>query len=834
LSSLKRQLDLLNSAFKQSAPEEAPALTETKLQQEASARERKLAELSAEVESLRKALQAREIELSKQKAALSRAEEIRKLTLSRCHQFQTRLEEQLQVYRQQRAWRVMLWCRKVYALAFAPHRAGKGNLLRFAISTLAGRPSLNDQELSFPSLPRYLPKQFMEPFEPLGPGASSYAVTSVIGSDSDLPVLPRPRKYDIIVLAIIDFDFRFQRPQQLAVRFAREGHRVFWVSPTRYLPSSSSRPYDLLELDENLWEIHLRGQQSDIYMGSLDDTTARQLVDALTQLYQDCGIVENCALVQLPFWRQVALGLRSAFGTTILYDCMDDWETFPSFGPFNIAEERLLASEADVLLATAQNLVEKFERRGAAPQLVRNAADFEFFSKDDGRDRVLRGVRRPIVGYFGAIADWLDLDLVYQVAQSRPRYSFVLIGDVFDHDTSRLQSLPNVHLLGHKEYSEIPHYLREFDVCIIPFLVNDVTNATDPVKLYEYFSQGKPVVATAMAELLPRGDLIYISRDAGEFANNIDQALVEDADQMRPRRINFAASNTWTHRYAAIDAEIRKVFPSVSIIIVTHNSRNFLGPCLDSVLRNTTCPNFDIILVDNASQDDTPSLVNRYASTCKHVQGFCLSENLGFAAGNNIGVNHSTADYIVFLNADTLVTAGWLEILIRHHRKDAAIGLLTAVTNFAGNEIKINVDYENQADMEQFAAYLNRAYFGKAFDVAAAPLYCALMPRRVWNIVGELDESFGIGMFEDDDLSMRVRQAGFRVVAAEDCFIHHFGQGSFSKLTSGQYERTFEKNRRLYEQKWRTTWKAHQLRSGVRPVREDSRFDPALFCKPRD
>ncbi len=128
---------------------------------------------------------------------------------------------------------------------------------------------------------------------------------------------------------------------------------------------------------------------------------------------------------------------------------------------------------------------------------------------------------------------------------------------------------------------------------------------------------------------------------------------------------------------------------------------------------------------------------------------------------------------------------------MRHFRKDGTIGLLTPVTNFAGNETKINVDYENQAEMEEFAASLMRKYSGRAFELEVAALYCALIPRRVWESVGNLDETFAIGMFEDDDLSMRVRAAGYRVVAAEDCFIHHFGQGSFSKLDAGDYQRVF-------------------------------------------
>jgi GT2 family glycosyltransferase len=86
-------------------------------------------------------------------------------------------------------------------------------------------------------------------------------------------------------------------------------------------------------------------------------------------------------------------------------------------------------------------------------------------------------------------------------------------------------------------------------------------------------------------------------------------------------------------------------------------------------------------------------------------------------------------------------------------------------------------------------------------------------------------------MFEDDDLSLRVRQAGFGVFAAEDTFIHHFGQGSFSKLAGETYNRIFETNRKRFEEKWNQPWVAHRTRPGVRPAYEEKRFDPAEFVR---
>jgi GT2 family glycosyltransferase len=565
----------------------------------------------------------------------------------------------------------------------------------------------------------------------------------------------------------------------------------------------------------------------------LDQVGATCLLDSLHHVYRGCGVVESCAIIQLPFWRQLALGLRSTFGARVLYDCMDDWETFPGIGAFNLSEERHLAGECDVLVVTAQKLVEKFSPKGLAPLLARNAADFDRFAAPTGEPPLSETMRRPVVGYFGAIADWMDLDLVAEVARLRPQYSFVLIGEVFGRDTSGLKRLPNVHLLGHREYEEIPLYLREFDACMIPFLVNQVTDATDPVKLYEYLSQGKPVVATNMAELASFSELVYIGRDASDFATKLDQAVGEQGETLRERRVEFARANTWVHRVESIDSAVRKTFPLVSVLIVAHNSSEFVRPCIESLLRNTTYPSVEFVFVDNGSTDGTQELLRTYAEANPGFRVFFLEENRGFAGGNNFAAKHASGEYFIFLNADTMATVGWVEFLLRHCRKDRTIGLLTAVTNFAGNEVKIDIDYKNREEMESFAAHLAQAHQGEVFDLDVAPLYCALMPRVVWERVGELDERFEIGMFEDDDLSMRVRAAGLRVAAAADCFIHHFGQGSFSQLAREDYQRIFDRNRRLFEQKWNKTWEPHRPRAGARPAHEEEKFDPRTFNRAR-
>ena len=791
--------------------------------------------LRAKIQSLADERRAAENSRNHLAARLRQADEARAFVQGEIDLYRSRFQNDLAAYRSQRAWKVMLACRKAYTLY---HRS-KAQFLAWVLGLPFVRTGpLEEHELTFPDIVNYIPATFRRSWldiktpdiqtpdtdSPQPPAQAAEPPLSAVETP------PQRDQYDEVILAIIDFDFRFQRPQQIAAEFARKGHRVFWISPTRFLPISSPHAYDVLPLRDNLWEIHVRSRQPDIYMGDLEPDVVAAMAEALGHLYRDFAIAEHTVLAQLPFWRRLALQLRAAYGSKLLYDCMDDWETFENMGKFNVSEEKLLVQESDVLVVTGAELQRKYQAQGLNPVLARNGADFPFFSQARPND-LLAGIPKPIVGYFGAIADWIDLDLVYAVAKGRPQYSFVMIGQVFGRDISQLESLPNVRMLGSQPYADIPAYLYHFDACTIPFLINQVTKATDPVKLYEYFSLGKPVVATNMAELAQCSDLVYIGHDAEDFARQLDLAVSENDPELPRRRIDFARANTWASRVEDIDRATRQTFPLVSILIVSYNSAQFVRPCLDSILRNTSYPSYEVILVDNASTDHSVELVKEYAGRDSRLRLIALPENLGFAGGNNHAVSQSRGEHLVFLNIDTMVTSGWIERLLRHVRQDPSIGLLCPVTNFAGNEIKINVDYTDSRGMERFARSLAAAKNGQRTEIQVAPLYCALLSRALWDRIGEMDTRYEIGMFEDDDLSLRVRQAGFGTFAAEDCFIHHFGQGSFSKLAPEAYNRIFEANRRRFEEKWNQPWLPHRTRPGVRPAFEEARFDPLEFTR---
>ena len=386
----------------------------------------------------------------------------------------------------------------------------------------------------------------------------------------------------------------------------------------------------------------------------------------------------------------------------------------------------------------------------------------------------------------------------------------MLLGGVFGVDVDRLKALPNVSLLGQQPYATMPQYLYHFDVCLIPFKVNPTTEATDPVKLYEYLSAGKPVVSVALPELEPYRDLLYLASDADDFLGQLDRAVAEDDPDLVQRRRQFAARHSWTDRYQRIHTALSEACDPASVVVVTYNNMVLTQVCLESILRNTGHPNYEVIVVDNASTDGTQAYLRHMAARHPEVRVILNATNDGFARANNQGVAASRGRHLVLLNNDTVVPPGWLPRLVEHLR-DPDIGLVGPVTNFVGNEAKVEVSYATCGDMERFAAERARRYEGQIADIHMLAMFCVAMRRETYDQVGPLDEQFGIGMFEDDDYAQRLRAHGYRVVCAADVFVHHVGQAAFKRLIErGEYDALFERNRRAYEEKWNVQWKRHE------------------------
>ncbi len=336
------------------------------------------------------------------------------------------------------------------------------------------------------------------------------------------------RKHDVICFSIIDWEFRYQRPQQMMSQFAAHGHRVFYISTSRFHAAGQGAAPRVRLIKENVWEVQLTTAAAiDVYGDPRPADVEQSLHASLAALRREYHIGTAVSYVMIASWAQTALDARDAWQWPVLYDCMDEWENFPGIRPAVLRAECALVDHCNLLIVSATRLEQKWKDRSRPTVLARNGVDADFYAERCQPNTLLDGVAHPIVGYFGAIAEWFDIDLMTRVARERPQYQFVLLGGVFGVDTKALAALPNVSLLGQQPYQAMPQYAWHFDVCMIPFEVNPITDATDPVKLYEYLSAGKPVVSVAMEEVKAYRDLVYIADDADQFLEHLDTAVAD-------------------------------------------------------------------------------------------------------------------------------------------------------------------------------------------------------------------------------------------------------------------------------------------------------------------
>jgi glycosyltransferase involved in cell wall biosynthesis len=147
------------------------------------------------------------------------------------------------------------------------------------------------------------------------------------------------------------------------------------------------------------------------------------------------------------------------------------------------------------------------------------------------------------LGFFGLIRDWVDLDLLAEVARARPEWHIVMIGDSAV-DLSPYRTLPNMHFLGHRSYADLPAYCKGFDMGLIPFKINDLTRAVNPIKLREYLAAGLPVVSTPLPEVILYSHLIEVADTAEEFVCAVKASLASAPDARSLRRTAMA-QETW-------------------------------------------------------------------------------------------------------------------------------------------------------------------------------------------------------------------------------------------------------------------------------------------------
>lgn len=232
-----------------------------------------------------------------------------------------------------------------------------------------------------------------------------------------------------------------------------------------------------------------------------------------------------------------------------------------------------------------------------------------------------------------------------------------------------------------------------------------------------------------------------------------------------------------------------------SIIIPTFNQWDYTRQCLDSIREYTVDP-CEIIVVDNGSTDETVRILR----TMNDVILIENETNKGFPAACNQGLRVARGEQFLMLNNDVVVTHGWLNNLLKCLYADPRHGAVGPVSNsVSGTQVR-SQPYQTLDEYHEFARDFNQSESEKWLYTLRLVGFCLLIRREVYEKIGEFDERFGIGTFEDDDYCMRVRHAGYKLVIASDTYVHHYG--SVTNRVVPEYGNLLLENQRKFVEKW--------------------------------
>jgi glycosyltransferase involved in cell wall biosynthesis len=235
-----------------------------------------------------------------------------------------------------------------------------------------------------------------------------------------------------------------------------------------------------------------------------------------------------------------------------IYYCFDDFVAYPGFNPQHWeAMEQEFFANVDGVVFTSRDLVENKKRPESLPSLyLPHGVDYEHFACEK-IEKVpiasLESIQKPIVGFFGTIDTWVDLSAIAYLAKRFPHCSFVIIGRSVV-PMADLEGLENVHYLGQVPYSELPQYARYFDIGLIPFVMNDLTKAVNPLKLLEYFAIGIPVISTRLPDIVDVPGPLYFADTNEEFGDRLDEILRSDLPELHRQAKEVARQNSWQSR----------------------------------------------------------------------------------------------------------------------------------------------------------------------------------------------------------------------------------------------------------------------------------------------
>ncbi|MEO5968508.1 MAG: glycosyltransferase family 1 protein [Bdellovibrionia bacterium] len=354
----------------------------------------------------------------------------------------------------------------------------------------------------------------------------------------------------LIVFSHLRWDSVFQRPQHLMTRFAKT-RPVFYIEEPIFNDGLPSLEVNTKQNGISVVVPSLPGKLSE----EEKFIVQRELIDSFIEQYK----IQDYALwyytpMAIPFTQQLK-------PRAVIYDCMDELSMFHGAHPDILTHESQLFNLSDVVFTGGQSLYEYKKERHTNIHPFPSSIDFEHFH--NARSQTLKvpedqqNISGPKIGFYGVIDERMNLSLLNGIALERPNWQIILLGPTVKIDATALPRQPNIHYLGQKTYKQLPAYISEWDIAILPFAKNDSTRFISPTKTPEYLAAGIPVVSTSITDVAqPYGKegLVYIADTVADFILSIESALeLKTKDPTWCKRVDhFLSKTSWDKTWQAM------------------------------------------------------------------------------------------------------------------------------------------------------------------------------------------------------------------------------------------------------------------------------------------
>lgn len=489
----------------------------------------------------------------------------------------------------------------------------------------------------------------------------------------------------------------------------------------------------------------------------------------------------------------------------IVYENIDNWETSLGVGVLHKETLNELLKDANLLVGTAKPLVTQLEEYCQDLKIKRdikylaNAVDDEMFfplKQHEKPEDLVIGSKTLI--YYGSLwGEWFDWEIIFGVAETNPDYEINLIGDYQGIMNIVTKSPKNVHYLGLKKQEELPAYLKYSDYALLPFKVGKIGDYVSPLKIFEYISMNKIVLATSLPDIKD-----YPNTYFGDTAEEWNKLLKKNLKVDEQKSDEFVSKNNWYNRicqmldilYKNESEKCQKEFyNNISIVVLNYNNKGIIDRCIDSLLRYNKRYSYEIIIVDNKSTDGSlEQMKNKYKDKIKIIE----NEKNGCSSGRNLGVKNATKEYIMFLDSDQwAMNEYWIEPYFEILNKVPNVGLIGWA---AGWFNKYGKAYHV---VDSFAyRYMPQSGLCRK-DIGYLGSGGMMIKKELFDKVEGFDLYYDPTCYEDTDLSLKIRNEGFEIYYCPYLGVMHLPHQTTKSGSSAHKKLTNEKQE-YFTKKW--------------------------------